>query len=164
MGLFLGVDGGQSTTTALIGNGTGRVLGWGQGGPCNHVGAVEGRAKLIRAVGYCAEQACRMAGVDPGMVRYEAACFGMSGGPEDKQAILAEILPANKLIVTHDGMIALAGATAGEPGIVAIAGTGSFVFARGPGGETWAGRGLTPRWLVDLEKKGKKREQFLIAK
>jgi DNA-binding protein H-NS len=35
---------------------------------------------------------------------------------------------------------------------------------RGPKGETWAGRGLAPRWLTDLEKKGKKREQFLIKK
>jgi DNA-binding protein H-NS len=33
---------------------------------------------------------------------------------------------------------------------------------RGPGGETWAGRGLAPRWLTALEKKGKKRETFLI--
>jgi DNA-binding protein H-NS len=35
---------------------------------------------------------------------------------------------------------------------------------RGPGGDTWAGRGLAPKWLTDLEKKGKKREQYLIAK
>lgn len=35
---------------------------------------------------------------------------------------------------------------------------------RGPKGETWAGRGLAPRWLTELEKKGKKREQFLIVK
>jgi DNA-binding protein H-NS len=35
---------------------------------------------------------------------------------------------------------------------------------RGPKGETWAGRGLAPGWLTDLEKKGKKREQFLIEK
>jgi DNA-binding protein H-NS len=34
---------------------------------------------------------------------------------------------------------------------------------RGPNGETWAGRGLAPRWLVELEKKGKKRDSFLIA-
>lgn len=34
---------------------------------------------------------------------------------------------------------------------------------RGPNGETWAGRGLAPRWLTDLEKKGKKRESFLIG-
>lgn len=35
---------------------------------------------------------------------------------------------------------------------------------RGPNGELWAGRGLAPRWLVELEKKGKKRENFLIAR
>ena len=33
---------------------------------------------------------------------------------------------------------------------------------RGPNGETWAGRGLAPRWLTALEKRGKKRESFLI--
>ena len=34
---------------------------------------------------------------------------------------------------------------------------------RGPKGETWSGRGLAPRWLVALERKGKKRNAFLIA-
>ncbi len=33
---------------------------------------------------------------------------------------------------------------------------------QGPNGETWAGRGLTPKWLVELEGKGKKRDQYLI--
>ena len=33
---------------------------------------------------------------------------------------------------------------------------------RGPNGETWAGRGLAPKWLVELEAKGKKRDQYLI--
>lgn len=35
---------------------------------------------------------------------------------------------------------------------------------RGPNNETWAGRGLAPKWLTELEKKGRKREQFLINK
>jgi DNA-binding protein H-NS len=35
---------------------------------------------------------------------------------------------------------------------------------RGPDGETWAGRGATPRWLTAAIKAGKKREDFLIAK
>src|ERR1039457_424232 len=51
MRLFLGVDGGQSGTTALIGDEAGRVLGAGSGGPCNHAEAAEGRQKLLRAVG-----------------------------------------------------------------------------------------------------------------
>jgi N-acetylglucosamine kinase-like BadF-type ATPase len=54
----------------------------------------------------------------------------MSGGPEDKAALLKEIVDAEQWLVTHDGMIALSGALAGESGIVAIAGTGSFVFGR----------------------------------
>src|SRR5258708_6383092 len=134
--LFLGVDGGQSSTTALIGDETGRVLGAGQGGPCNHVGAAEGRAKLMRAVQDSVAKARAQAHLGRAQVRYEAACFGMSGGPEDKEALLAEILRAGKLIVTHDGLIALSGATAGQPGIVTIAGTGSFAFGRNAAGET----------------------------
>jgi DNA-binding protein H-NS len=35
---------------------------------------------------------------------------------------------------------------------------------RSPNGETWAGRGATPRWLVAAIKEGKKLEQFLIDK
>jgi DNA-binding protein H-NS len=35
---------------------------------------------------------------------------------------------------------------------------------RGPSGETWAGRGERPRWLVDAIKGGKKLDDFLIDK
>src|SRR5262245_50814856 len=35
---------------------------------------------------------------------------------------------------------------------------------RGPSGETWAGRGAKPRWLVAEIKGGKKIEHFLINK
>jgi DNA-binding protein H-NS len=35
---------------------------------------------------------------------------------------------------------------------------------RGPGGETWAGRGATPSWMKEAVKIGKSREDFLIDK
>ena len=35
---------------------------------------------------------------------------------------------------------------------------------RGPGGETWAGRGARPRWLAALLKQGRKIEDFAIDK
>jgi N-acetylglucosamine kinase-like BadF-type ATPase len=136
MRLFLGVDGGQSGTTALIGDEAGRVLGAGHGGPCNHAAAAEGRRKLVRAVEDSVAAACAQAGLDARAVRFAAACFGMSGGPEDKQAILREILPADAVVVTDDAAIALAGATAGEPGVVTIAGTGSIAFGRNAAGHT----------------------------
>jgi DNA-binding protein H-NS len=35
---------------------------------------------------------------------------------------------------------------------------------RSPSGETWAGRGAKPRWLVAAVKRGKKMEDFLIKR
>jgi DNA-binding protein H-NS len=35
---------------------------------------------------------------------------------------------------------------------------------RGPGGETWAGRGAQPRWLSAMLKQGSKLEDFAISK
>src|SRR5436309_15959330 len=35
---------------------------------------------------------------------------------------------------------------------------------RGPSGETWAGRGARPRWLVAAIKEGKKLDDLLIEK
>lgn len=34
---------------------------------------------------------------------------------------------------------------------------------RGPNGETWSGRGLTPKWLATLVAAGQSRDTFLIA-
>lgn len=34
---------------------------------------------------------------------------------------------------------------------------------RGPNGETWSGRGLTPKWLASLVAQGNTKEQYLIA-
>jgi DNA-binding protein H-NS len=33
---------------------------------------------------------------------------------------------------------------------------------KGPNGETYTGRGPTPKWLKDLEAKGHKRERYLV--
>jgi DNA-binding protein H-NS len=35
---------------------------------------------------------------------------------------------------------------------------------RSPSGETWAGRGARPKWMVEALKKGKKMEDFLIKR
>ena len=127
---FLGVDGGQSSSTALIGDGTGRVVGFGRGGPCNHVSAAEARAKFTTAIGDCVAQAREAAGLSAD-VEFETACYGFSGGPADKDALVAEMFRAGKRLVTHDAYIALCGAHAGAPGIITIAGTGSISFGRG---------------------------------
>jgi N-acetylglucosamine kinase-like BadF-type ATPase len=133
---FLGVDGGQSKTTAVIGDENGRVLGTGRGGPSNHAGASEGRAKFINAINTSLCAACADAGVHAATVRFASACLGFSGGPADKQALLGQILATDRMLVTDDATIALSGALAGEPGIVVIAGTGSIAFGRNAQGRT----------------------------
>jgi N-acetylglucosamine kinase-like BadF-type ATPase len=130
---FLGVDGGQSSTTALIGDASGRVLGIGRGGPCNHVSSGEARAKFTAAVGGCVAQARAAAGL-PADVAFEAACFGFSGSPADKDALVASMFTMGKRLLSHDAFIALSGAHAGQPGIITIAGTGSICFGRNAAG------------------------------
>lgn len=134
---FLGVDGGQSSTIAVIGDDAGRIAGWASAGPCNHVGAAEGRAKFLRVMRDCVSQAARRAGLNPeSRPGFRAACLGMSGGPEDKAALLAELIDAERIVVTHDAKIAWAGATEGEPGVVVIAGTGSIAYGENAQGES----------------------------
>src|SRR5208337_4801946 len=103
---FLGVDGGQSSTLALIGDGAGRVLGRGLAGPCNHVGAAEGRGKFLQAIGSSIHEACQQAGL-PNVPEFASACLGFSGGPHDKEALTREIVRALKLTITDDALIAL---------------------------------------------------------
>ncbi len=133
MRFFLGLDGGQSSTSVVIGDETGRIIGAGRGGPCNHAAAEEGRERLRRAVTVSVTAARVAAGLDA-EVRFAAACCGMSGGPEDKRALLEAMLPADRLEVTTDAAIALAGATLSGRGIIVIAGTGSMAFGRNESG------------------------------
>ena len=131
---FLGVDGGQSSTSALIGNESGRVAGVGYAGPCNHVSGAESQARFRDAIGGAIRSALAAAGLTE--VRFEAACLGLSGGPADKEVLIHELVPAEHYRVTNDAVIALLGATAGEPGVIAIAGTGSIAYGRNAEGRT----------------------------
>jgi N-acetylglucosamine kinase-like BadF-type ATPase len=134
--LYLGVDGGQSHTKVAIGDGRGAIVGRGKAGPCNHVRSGEGREKLRRAVTEAVSEALAPLGQAFPGTHFAAACFGMSGGPEDKRQLLAELLSCDRLEVTTDAAIALAGGTGGRPGVVVIAGTGSMAFGRNAAGQT----------------------------
>ena len=68
-------------------------------------------------------------------------------------------------------LAALGGSIVSIGGKVARSGRGSALKGkkvapkyRSPDGETWAGRGATPRWLKAAIKEGKKLESFLIDK
>lgn len=134
MSLYLGVDGGQSSTTALIADETGRVLGRGVGGPCNHVGKAEGRARFQSAMERCLHEASSQSGIDRQALAFRGVCMGFSGGAEDKETYLREIVKAERYLLTTDAWIALTGATGGAPGLMTISGTGSIALGRNAAG------------------------------
>src|SRR5713101_2823173 len=106
MRIFLGIDGGQSSTTCFLGDENGRVLGVGHGGPANHVGAALGRERFLAAIGESLRAALNTAGVPP-RTRFAAACLGMSGGPDGKEALARELIRAERYLIAHDAAIAL---------------------------------------------------------
>ncbi len=90
----------------------------------------------MNVLGNAVGEACRQAGLDVQNTSFAAACFGFSGGPADKENHSRELIRSAQYRITHDAEIALWGATAGEPGIIIIAGTGSMAFGRNSEGLT----------------------------
>lgn len=129
MKVFLGIDGGQSHTTALVADGRGRILAQGTAGPSNHTREPGGRERLITAVSQSVAEALQLAGLLKGKslsdFKFASAHLAMTGEPEDKVTIVNELLRAGHLVVGHDAPGALAGALAGGDGVIVLAGTGS---------------------------------------
>ena len=139
--LFLGVDGGQTGTQAVVADGEGRVLGRGAGGPSNHVEAPGGRERLRAAIVDSVTAALRASGLGTiATTRFAATYCAMTGEADFKTEVIAPLLQTEQLRVEHDAPAALAGATLGEAGVIAIAGTGSVVYGEdGHGGTARAG-------------------------
>lgn len=135
--LFLGIDGGQTGTQAVLADGSGRVLGRGAGGPSNHVEMPGGRERLRAAVCDSANEALAAAGLGTvADTRLAAVYCGMTGEADFKTEIITPIFDAGVVRVEHDAPAALAGATLGAPGIIVIAGTGSVVYGEDGTGRT----------------------------
>ncbi len=135
--LFLGIDGGQTQTKAVLASADGRVLGRGLAGPSNHVEMPGGRERLRTAVVDSTNAALRAAGLaDLSAVEFAAVYCGMTGEADFKTEIITPIFRAGSVTVAHDAPAALAGATLGAPGIIVIAGTGSVVYGENARGET----------------------------
>ena len=69
-----------------------------------------------------------------------------------------------KLIEQLERIAVVSGARVGRGGRSALKGKKVPPKYRSPSGETWAGRGAKPRWLVAAIKGGKKLDDFLIEK
>lgn len=122
---FIGVDGGGTKTRAVVMDAHGRVLGEGLAGPSNPLRVGLGGA--ASAVREAVERACEAANVERADV--SAAEIGLAGvrraNLRERMRETLRGLGIESLSVVSDADIALFGATAGAPGIVVIAGTGS---------------------------------------
>lgn len=136
----LGVDGGGTCTRAVITDGYRRLLGSGTAGASNpmRVGVASAASEVRRAI----DEACRAANIAHERIAW--AEIGLAGvracGMRESMNEALAGLSVGALEIVTDAEIALFGATAGEPGIVIIAGTGSVCLGRNRSGATaWAG-------------------------
>lgn len=135
MTFFLGIDGGGTKTSCLIGDET-AILGSGSAGGSNivRVGADSARAALTTAI----RQACTVASIDPSQIH--RACIGVAGaaGPEIQETIrsIVAALISGKIEIVGDMVIALEAAFGAGPGVITIAGTGSIAYGRNARGQT----------------------------
>ncbi|MBA2354824.1 MAG: ATPase, partial [Acidobacteria bacterium] len=133
---YLGIDGGQTRTRAVVADATGQVVGRGVGGPSNHVEAPGGRDRLRAGVSDSVAAALQQAGLPVlAEIAFASVYCGMTGEADYKHEVIAPLLRTSALLVEHDAPAALAGATVGEAGIIAIAGTGSVVYGETSSGE-----------------------------
>ncbi len=128
MRFFAGIDVGQSATKAAIVDDAGNAIARASGAPGDELGLGSASTRLRDAVEGTLAAALRRARL-PASTRFESVVVGISGFEGALRGRRPRIR-ARRLRYTHDAEIALAGAHAGAPGIVAIAGTGSVVRAR----------------------------------
>ena len=126
---FLGVDGGQTGSRAVLVDVTGHVLARARAGGLIHALEPRGDELLRTALSDLRDQTL-VDGRAPDVVfmGLTAIVPGTASEPVGV-AIAAEVWPDSERIVDGDGYIAWAGATGGAPGVVAMAGTGSVVEA-----------------------------------
>ncbi|WP_026782385.1 BadF/BadG/BcrA/BcrD ATPase family protein [Pleomorphomonas koreensis] len=124
----IGVDGGGTGCRAAVAGRDGRILATGEGGAANiltdRFGAID---NICRAI----DGAVAAAGLGGDALRRAGVLLGLAGSNVgDAAGFIAATLPAGRVEVVSDGLIALEGAIGAGDGAVAILGTGSIFFAR----------------------------------
>jgi N-acetylglucosamine kinase-like BadF-type ATPase len=139
MRLFAGIDGGQSSTIACIGDES-NVLARGAGPPADLVGEPRDSPRRREALESALDAALASAGLPP-ETRFASIVAGLSGYDAGFAPHLDLGARAERVRVVHDSEIAHAGALDGEAGIVVIAGTGSVALGNAETGEPFVRAG-----------------------
>lgn len=134
MSIFLGIDGGGSKTSCIIGD-ENSVLGTGTSGGSNVVrlGEQQARESLSAAI----RQACAEAKIIPAQIK--KTCVGIAGGARPEianvvQRLLLELV-GGEIEIVGDQVIAMEAAFGSGSGVIVIAGTGSIAYGRNAKGQ-----------------------------
>ena len=133
MRYVLGVDSGQ-TTTAIVADETGCLLGMGMGGPALNLQEPGGAARAQKSLGDAIAGAVRMA--DLQNARIAACCLGTRGDQAQTEVVCAPVVPTADLIFVPDTRIALYSVTLGRPGVVVAAGVSAGAYGVNASGES----------------------------
>jgi len=132
--IFLGIDGGGSKTSCVIGD-ENSLLGTGTSAGSNviRVGELQARESLGAAI----RQACAAANISPAQI--ERTCVGIAGGARPEIAeVVRRLLSGSvsgEIEVVGDMVIAREAAFGSGPGVIVIAGTGSIAYGRNSSGD-----------------------------
>ena len=177
MAIFLGIDGGGTKTSCVIGDET-SVLGSGTAAGSNVVrlGEVKAREGLAAAI----SQACAATNLRPAQV--QRTCVGLAGAgrPEISNLVrrLLAGLVGGEIEVVGDMVIALQAAFGSGAGVMVIAGTGSMAYGRDASGNTlraggwgfsvfdegsghWIGRSAISAIMRDYDESGEENSVLL---
>ncbi len=134
--MILGIDGGGTRTRAALADLDGTILARGEAATSNPL--THGTAAAQRELETAIARAFEQAGLP--RARVDAMCMGLGGASQARErqtlAAWAQAHLAERVIVVHDGEIALAAGTPDNWGIAVIAGTGSLQWGRNRAGDT----------------------------
>ena len=137
--VILAVDAGGSSTRCMLASTDGSVLGFGTGGPGNHIlsGWETTRASFRDATANALRSAGAVAASVAVAVAGSAGVGPNGQGREVIEWLLTDLVPqAARVQATGDMVASFWGALPVPVGVVVTAGTGSVAFGRNPGGRT----------------------------
>ncbi|MCA0458294.1 MAG: hypothetical protein LCI00_30295 [Chloroflexi bacterium] len=126
--LILAVDGGQSSTLAMVATTDGKIISSGFAGPSNHVDEPGGPERLRGAIDKSTGEALAKISAERDAVA--GICLGMTGGADMAGEHARERFAGSNVQAYYDFVTALAGASLAQPGIVVIGGTGAVSYGR----------------------------------
>lgn len=141
----IGVDGGGTTTRAVVIDDNLQVLGRGESGPGNFYSA--GEKAAVENIAASVNAALKSARIHASDI--QSWGLGLAGACSDsdkasqRQALLSQVGNA-KIVVDEDAAAAQAGAFAGGAGAICIAGTGANCFGVNEKGERRGADGFGP--------------------